>query len=140
MRLAHTSYSANTPRSVREEAFIAFGVPTGRAEVAGRTSSAEDLLGSLPHSSLSEISRFRAGPARFILNPNRGMGDARAHGVRSAHLFMQPHLSSLQEATLADDGKQGSLAETVLLLAEARRAQEVSQSGHARGKIVLSVL
>jgi len=38
---------------------------------------------------------------------------------------------------LIDAGKVKTVVETVLPLAEARRAHELSQSGHVRGKIVL---
>jgi NADPH:quinone reductase-like Zn-dependent oxidoreductase len=38
---------------------------------------------------------------------------------------------------LIDSGKVKVVIETILPLAEARRAHELSQSGHARGKIVL---
>ncbi len=67
--------------------------------------------------------------------------EAGAHGVRQAYVFMQPKLTQLQElATLVEAGKLSCAVETVLPLSEARRAQELSQSGHARGKIVLDVL
>ncbi len=66
--------------------------------------------------------------------------EAEAHGVREAYVFMQPRLPWLQEmAKLVDAGLLRCVVETVLPLAEARRAQELSQSGHARGKIVLEV-
>ncbi len=66
--------------------------------------------------------------------------EAKAHGVRQAHVFMQPRLERLQEiARVVDDGKLKCFVDTVLPLSEARRAQELSQTGHARGKIVLKV-
>jgi NADPH:quinone reductase-like Zn-dependent oxidoreductase len=66
--------------------------------------------------------------------------EAETHGVRQAYVFMQPKLAELQEmAKLVDAGQLRCVVETVLPLAEARRAQELSQSGHARGKIVLEV-
>jgi NADPH:quinone reductase-like Zn-dependent oxidoreductase len=40
-------------------------------------------------------------------------------------------------AQLVADGRIKVMVETVLPLAEARRALEISQSGHAKGKIVL---
>jgi len=45
-----------------------------------------------------------------------------------------------QIANLIDEGKVNPLVETILPLSEARRAHEISQSGHARGKIVLKVI
>jgi NADPH:quinone reductase-like Zn-dependent oxidoreductase len=43
-------------------------------------------------------------------------------------------------AELVDSGKLKAVVETVLPLSEARQAQELSQSGHTRGKIVLKIL
>src|SRR6478672_5446365 len=63
---------------------------------------------------------------------------ATKYGVRA--LFYGGHASSsdlAQIAKLIDDGKVKPVVETVLPLADARRAHELSQSGHARGKIVL---
>ena len=44
-----------------------------------------------------------------------------------------------QIAELIDSGAVIPVVETILPLAEARRAQELSQAGHVRGKIVLRV-
>jgi NADPH:quinone reductase-like Zn-dependent oxidoreductase len=66
--------------------------------------------------------------------------EAAARGVRGAHVVMQPQLAQLQElAKLADTGRLTCVVETVLPLSEARRAHELSQAGHVRGKIVLEV-
>jgi NADPH:quinone reductase-like Zn-dependent oxidoreductase len=66
---------------------------------------------------------------------------AAAHGVRQAFVFIQPDAAVLAElAKLVDAGKLRPYLETVLPLAEARRAQELSQGGHVRGKIVLKVV
>jgi NADPH:quinone reductase-like Zn-dependent oxidoreductase len=65
---------------------------------------------------------------------------ATKYGVRA--LFYGAHASSSDLAEIAkliDNGKVKSVVETVFPLAEARRAHELSQSGHARGKIVLKV-
>ena len=43
-------------------------------------------------------------------------------------------------ANLVDSGKLKPVVETVLPLSEARRAHELSQTGHTPGKIVLRVL
>ena len=65
---------------------------------------------------------------------------AAAHGARQAFVFIQPDAVVLAElAKLVDTGKLRPCVETVLPLAEARRAQELSQASHARGKIVLKV-
>lgn len=63
---------------------------------------------------------------------------AKKHGVRA--LFYGAHASSsdlAQIAKLIDSGKVKTVVDTVLPLAEARRAHELSQGGHVRGKIVL---
>jgi NADPH:quinone reductase-like Zn-dependent oxidoreductase len=64
---------------------------------------------------------------------------ATKYGVRA--LFYGGHTSSSNLAEIArliDAGKVKTVVETVLPLAEVRRAHELSQSGHARGKIVLN--
>jgi NADPH:quinone reductase-like Zn-dependent oxidoreductase len=66
---------------------------------------------------------------------------AAALGVRQAFVFIQPDAAVLAElAGLVDGGKLRIYVEAVLPLAEARRAQELSQGGHVRGKIVLKVV
>jgi NADPH:quinone reductase-like Zn-dependent oxidoreductase len=65
--------------------------------------------------------------------------EAAAHGVRQAFVFVQPNASQLAEiAKLVDSGKLKAILETILPLSEARRDQEISAGGHARGKIVLT--
>ena len=61
-------------------------------------------------------------------------------GKRLGYTFVQPNAEQLSEiATLIDAGKIRTVVETVLPLPEARSAQERSQAGHVRGKIVLQV-
>jgi NADPH:quinone reductase-like Zn-dependent oxidoreductase len=63
---------------------------------------------------------------------------AAKYGVRALFYGAHPSSTDLTEiAKLIDSGKVKTVVETVLPLAEARRAHELSQSGHARGKIVL---
>ena len=65
---------------------------------------------------------------------------AKALGVRQAYFFMEPNAAELAEiAKLVDGGKLRVIVENILPLAEVRRAHKISQSGHARGKIVLRV-
>ena len=65
--------------------------------------------------------------------------EAAKHGVRSA-FFSHPSSSQLSEiAKLVDAGKLKPVVETVLPLSDARRAHELNETGHARGKIVLKV-
>lgn len=60
--------------------------------------------------------------------------------VRHAFVLLKPEGALLTSiAKLVDQGKIKSMVETVLPLAEAREAQELSKAGHARGKIVLKV-
>ena len=66
--------------------------------------------------------------------------EAARHGVRQGYVFVQPNASQLAEiAKLVDSGKLKPVVEAVLPLAEARRAQELNETGHTRGKIVLKV-
>src|SRR5712675_1365114 len=63
---------------------------------------------------------------------------AAKYGVRALFYGGHPSSSNLAEiARLIDAGKVKTVVATVLPLAEARRAHELSQGGHTRGKIVL---
>ena len=63
---------------------------------------------------------------------------AAKYGVRALFYGGHPSSSDLAEiGRLIDSGKVKVVIETVFPLAEARRAHELSESGHARGKIVL---
>ena len=65
---------------------------------------------------------------------------AAKYGVRALFYGAHPDAAGLAGiARLIDSGKVKIVVDTVLPLAEARRAHELSQSGHARGKIVLKV-
>lgn len=65
---------------------------------------------------------------------------AKLIGVRCAHVFVQPDSVELEELSkLVDSGKIKPYVETVLPLTEAKRAHEMSQTGHTRGKIVLTI-
>ena len=65
---------------------------------------------------------------------------ARQLGVRSAFVWTQPNGKQLAEiADLIDSGNIKVVLDRILPLSEARRAHELSQSGHTRGKIVLRV-
>ncbi|HWP34170.1 MAG TPA: NADP-dependent oxidoreductase [Thermodesulfobacteriota bacterium] len=67
--------------------------------------------------------------------------EAEAHGVRAAYVFVQPSSAQLREiARLIDEGRLRPTVSEILPLAQARRAQELSQAGHVRGKIVLRVI
>ncbi|MGH9739717.1 MAG: NADP-dependent oxidoreductase [Candidatus Acidiferrales bacterium] len=65
---------------------------------------------------------------------------AAAHGVRSAHVFVQPNVDELDEiARLVDSGKVRPHIEKVFPLAQAAAAQELVATHHTRGKIVIAV-
>lgn len=66
--------------------------------------------------------------------------DAAVRDLRSAYVFVQPNAAQLgQIAELIDGGHVKPVVETVLPLSEVRQAHILSQSHHARGKIVLRV-
>ena len=65
---------------------------------------------------------------------------AAKYGVRAPMFQSHPGSADLVEiAKLVDSGRVKTFVDTVLPLAEARRAQELSAHGHTRGKIVLKV-
>ncbi len=65
--------------------------------------------------------------------------EAAKYGVKGVFLGRQPNAEQLVEiAKLVDAGRLKTTVEVVLPLAEARRAHELSQAGHVRGKIVLT--
>jgi NADPH:quinone reductase-like Zn-dependent oxidoreductase len=65
---------------------------------------------------------------------------AKELGVRAAFVASHPNGAQLAEiAKLIDSGKLAPITDRILPLSEARRAHELSQSGHTRGKIVLRV-
>lgn len=65
---------------------------------------------------------------------------ARQYGARGAGMIVAPNAGQLKEiAGLIDAGRLKPHVETVLPLSEARKAHELSQGGHVRGKIVLEI-
>ena len=65
---------------------------------------------------------------------------AREHGVRGEGVMVHPDTTQLSQiAALIDAGDLRPAVNSILPLAEAARAHELSQTGHARGKIVLQV-
>jgi D-arabinose 1-dehydrogenase-like Zn-dependent alcohol dehydrogenase len=74
-----------------------------------------------------------------IVNPPSDE-DSLLYGARKASVWAQPDSRELSKlAELFDSGKLRSFVETILPLEQARQAQELSQKGHVRGKIVLRV-
>jgi NADPH:quinone reductase-like Zn-dependent oxidoreductase len=65
----------------------------------------------------------------------------RAPGVRGVGLVAQNRTDDLEQlARLIDAGQVRPIVSEILPLAQARRAHEMSQAGHVRGKIVLAVV
>src|SRR5436853_4675567 len=65
---------------------------------------------------------------------------AKELGVRAALLGARPSGAQLAEiAKIIDSGKLAPIFDRILPLSEARRAHELSQSGHTQGKIALRV-
>jgi NADPH:quinone reductase-like Zn-dependent oxidoreductase len=66
--------------------------------------------------------------------------EAAKHRARGLLAFIQSNASQLADmAGLIEAGKLRPVVETVMPLADARRAHDAVQGGHTRGKIVLSV-
>jgi NADPH:quinone reductase-like Zn-dependent oxidoreductase len=65
---------------------------------------------------------------------------AAEHGIRVKPMLVHSDADQLTRiAALIDAGDLKPVISTVLPLAEAARAHELSQTGHVRGKIVLKV-
>lgn len=65
---------------------------------------------------------------------------AKELGVRATFVGGQPNGAQFAEiAKIIDSGKLAPIIDRILPLSEARRAHELSRSGHTRGKIVLRV-
>jgi NADPH:quinone reductase-like Zn-dependent oxidoreductase len=66
--------------------------------------------------------------------------EAARYGVRSTFMAGHPSSAQLTEiAKLVDAGKVKPVVETVLPLSDVRRAHELTETGHGRGKTVLKV-
>ncbi|MEI1377406.1 NADP-dependent oxidoreductase [Nostoc sp. UHCC 0926] len=65
---------------------------------------------------------------------------AQERGIRAEMMNMKPSTSLLEEiASLLDSGQVKTIVAQTFSLSEARQAQELSQGGHVRGKIVLQI-
>ena len=65
---------------------------------------------------------------------------AKELGVRGAGVLVRPNAAELaQIAQLIDDGKIKPIVSRIVPLSEASKAQELSETHHTRGKIVLEV-
>ena len=67
-------------------------------------------------------------------------GSGARYGVRGVSFQVRPDGGELRQiAAIIDSGKMRPVINTVMPLKDAARAQELSQAGHVRGKIVLKV-
>ena len=81
----------------------------------------------------------RGGVFASVISPPPA-AEADAHGVRTAYVFVEPNADHLEQLTeLIDTRTLRPIVSEIMPLSEARRAHEQSETGHARGKIVLSV-
>ncbi|MEH1891481.1 MAG: NADP-dependent oxidoreductase [Nostoc sp.] len=65
---------------------------------------------------------------------------AQERGIRAEMMNMKPSTLLLEEiASLLDSGQVKTIVAQTFSLSEARQAQELSQGGHVRGKIVLQI-
>jgi NADPH:quinone reductase-like Zn-dependent oxidoreductase len=83
---------------------------------------------------------LRAGGILLSLVQPPSEEKAKSDGIRAAMLDGRPDGASLAEiANIIDSGKLAPVINRILPLSEARRAHELSQSSHTRGKIALRV-
>lgn len=84
---------------------------------------------------------LKAGGILVSTLPPSPSEEATAHGVRGTFIFVQPNGTQLATiAELIDSGHVKPAVQTVFPLSEARKAHEMSETGHTRGKIVLKVV
>jgi NADPH:quinone reductase-like Zn-dependent oxidoreductase len=99
-----------------------------------------DLVGG--EASVRWLAALRPGGLLVpITGAGPGIGEvAAARGMRATSFLVEPDARGLEAlAALVDAGQLRVEIDTALPLAEAAKAHEISQSGHARGKIVLEV-
>jgi NADPH:quinone reductase-like Zn-dependent oxidoreductase len=83
---------------------------------------------------------LKKGGALFSVVQPPSAEKAKELGVRAAFVASHPSGAQLAEITkIIDSGKLAPVIDRILPLSEARRAHELSQSGHTHGKIVLRV-
>ena len=84
------------------------------------------------------------GVAISAIGAEKAVATATAHSreilARAAFVAGPPSGGQLAEiAKIIDSGKLAPIIDRILPLSEARRAQELSQSGHTHGKIALRI-
>ena len=84
---------------------------------------------------------LKNGGVLLSLVQSPSVAKAKALGVRAAFVAGHPSGAQLAEiAKLIDSGELKLTIDRILPLSEVRRAHQLSQTGHARGKIVLRVM
>jgi NADPH:quinone reductase-like Zn-dependent oxidoreductase len=75
-----------------------------------------------------------------VINQQPSENKAKEYGVRGIRLGARANGQELADiAKIIDAGKLAPVIDRILPLIEARRAHELTQSGHTHGKIVLRV-
>jgi NADPH:quinone reductase-like Zn-dependent oxidoreductase len=84
---------------------------------------------------------LRKGGVLVSTLPPPPQQEAEAHGARGAFIFVRPNGRQLGEiGELIDSGHMMPHVQTVLPLADARKAHELSEAGHVRGKLVIEIV
>jgi len=108
------------------------------SRVVGKISAHSDRTHTFPSFSIKTVWGQSDPKFSFVQSPSENK--AKEHGVRGIRLGARPNGQELVEiAKIVDAGKLAPVIDRILPLSEARRAHELSQSGHTRGKIVLRV-
>lgn len=93
--------------------------------------------GAIPDESVDLI---RPGGALACLNEAPDEAAAEARGIRASRIYAEPSGDGLRALTaLVDAGVLRAPETRVFPLADARRAHELSEAGHVRGKLILTI-
>jgi NADPH:quinone reductase-like Zn-dependent oxidoreductase len=107
-------------------------------DVAGSIDVVLDTLGGETQERSWQV--LKKGGALFSVVQPPSAEKAKELGVRAAFVASHPNGDQLAEISkIIDAGKLAPVIDRILPLSEARRAHELSQSGHTHGKIVLRV-
>ncbi len=107
-------------------------------EVAGGVDAVFDTIGG--ETQARSWKALRPGGVLVSIVSAPSEDEARAHKARAAYVFVQPNAPQLAAlADLVDRKAIRPIVSEVLPLAQARKAHELSQGGHVRGKLVLEI-
>jgi NADPH:quinone reductase-like Zn-dependent oxidoreductase len=83
---------------------------------------------------------LREGGRAVSITDPQGVEELKDRGVNASFVFVAPDAAELTVlARMCEDGELSPHVSEVLPLTEAARAQELSEAGHTRGKIVLEI-